>query len=203
MGRVYLVRSHSSNERFAVKRVCFSEEASRRQFFAELQTWVELPEHPHLVACRFFRTVGEEVVIFSEYAQGGSLRDWIDGHEGGLPGLYAGGPREALGRILDLAIQFARGLHAVHEQGLVHQDVKPGNLVLTFEGVGKVADFGLARGRAAAGEGAGREGASLLVSCGGMTKAYCSPEQAGGVPISPKTDTWSWGVSVLEMFTGG
>ena len=57
-----------------------------------------------------------------------------------------------LEQILDVAIQFAWGLHAAHELGLVHQDVKPGNVLMSPEGVAKVSDFGLARARAAAGE---------------------------------------------------
>jgi hypothetical protein len=60
-----------------VKRAFLRNEDSRRNFLAELRTWIDLPEHPHLVACRFFRTVGDEVVIFAEYVEGGSLADWI------------------------------------------------------------------------------------------------------------------------------
>ncbi len=105
--------------------------------------------------------------------------------------------------ILNVAIQFAWGLHAAQELGLVHQDVKPGNVLMTPDGIAKVSDFGLARGRA----GAERNPAqhtlqSILVSWGGMTEAYCSPEQAAGKPLSHRTDVWSWGLSVLEMYAG-
>jgi serine/threonine protein kinase len=123
MGMVYLVRSRSSGSQFAVKRAKGLKEADRRNFLVELQTWIDLPEHANLVPCRFFRTLGEEVLIFAEYVEGGSLKEWIDSKK-----LYEGGHRKALERMLDVAIQFAWGLHCVHELGLIHQDVKPGSL---------------------------------------------------------------------------
>jgi serine/threonine protein kinase/lipopolysaccharide biosynthesis regulator YciM len=205
MGKVHLVRSRSSRLAFAVKRAKALDDLARRNFLAELQTWIDLPDHPNLVACRFFRTLGEEILIFAEYVDGGSLREWISSQK-----LYEGGPKAALERMLDVAIQFAWGLHCLHELGLVHQDVKPGNVLMAGEhraavqGVeAKVTDYGLARAKAAGGEryvpGLGR---SILVSSGGHTPAYCSPEQARGLAVTRKTDIWSWGVSVLEMFTG-
>ena len=207
MGKVYLLRSRSIGSRFAVKRAKSFKQADRRNFLAELQTWIDLPEHANLVPCRFFRTVGDEVLIFAEYVEGGSLKEWIDSRR-----LYEGGTQEALARMLDVAIQFAWGLHCLHELGLVHQDVKPGNVLMgrdeknVLEGVSpRVTDYGLARARAAAGETfstSSDPSRSIVVSSGGGTPAYWSPEQAAGLPLTRKTDIWSWGVSVLEMFTG-
>jgi len=205
MGKVYLVRSRSSRLAFAVKKAKALDDVARRNFLAELQTWIDLPDHPNLVPCRFFRTLGEEVLIFAEYVEGGSLSEWIRSRK-----LYEGDPKAALERMLDVAIQFAWGLHCLHELGLVHQDVKPGNVLMAGEhraavqGLkAKVTDYGLARARAAGGEryvpGLGR---SILVSGGGHTPAYCSPEQVRGLAVTRKTDIWSWGVSLLEMFSG-
>ncbi len=192
MGTVYRVRSRSTNQRFGVKKAQFHDETSQRNFLNELQTWIDLPDHSHLAACRFFRTVGEEIAIFAEYADRGSLQDLIQNRR-----------LTRLEDILDLAIQFAWGLHAAQEWGLIHRDVKPGNALWTSAETVKVTDFGLAGARAAAdGTSAGRAAQSILISSGGMTPAYCSPEQANGRPLSRKTDVWSWGVSVLEMFTG-
>ena len=126
MGYVYLLRSTSTGERFAVKRTKHQSPLGRRQFLSELQSWIGLPEYPHFAACRFFRTVADETTIFAEYVAGGALGSWIrDGT------LYHGTPDEVLARILDVAIQFAWGLHATHVCGLIHQDVKPGNVLLT------------------------------------------------------------------------
>ncbi len=125
MGIVYLVHSQTNSRQFAVKRATGMKESDRRNFLAELQTWIDLPEHPNIVPCRFFRTVGDEVLIFADYVEGGSLHDWIASKR-----LYEGGPQKALERILDIAIQFAWGLHGLHELGVVHQDVKPGNVLM-------------------------------------------------------------------------
>ena len=181
MGKVYLLRSRSTSSLFAVKRATGFREADRRNFLAELQTWIDLPEHGSLVPCRFFRTLGDEVLIFAEYVEGGSLADWIESRK-----LYAGDVRQALERMLDVAIQFAWGLNCLHELGLVHQDVKPGNLLMGTQGrtavkgvKPRVTDYGLARARAAAGETSSpNPSLSILVSCGGGTQAYWSPEQA-------------------------
>ena len=201
MGKVYLVKSRTTNMRFAVKRAKRLGEVERRNFLAELQTWIGLPEHANLVPCRFFRTVQDEVLIFAEYVEGGSLKSWIDSGK-----LYEGGAQKALERLLDTAIQFAWGLHCVHELGLVHQDVKPGNLLIAPECTAKVTDFGLSRARSRNGNAQLHYRPSVqnrVVSFGGMTQAYCSPEQAVRQPLSLKTDIWSWGVSVLDMFYGG
>ena len=204
MGEVYLVRSISTGSQFALKRAKYKNAGDRKAFLAELQTWIDLPDHPNLVACRFFRTLCEEVLIFAEYVKGGSLKDWIDSRK-----LYEGGPDQALERMLDIAIQLAWGLHCVHEMGAIHQDVKPSNVLMASDGVAgvhgvkpKVTDFGLARARAAAGEDFD-PGSSIIVSSIRGTPAYWSPEQAQGMPITHKADIWSWGLSVMEMFTGG
>jgi predicted Zn finger-like uncharacterized protein len=201
MGKVYKVHHRGWNIDLAVKSPraeILGKPDAAENFARECETWVNLGLHPHVVGCHYVRRLGGVPRVFAEYVEGGSLRDWIkDGR------LYDGGPQTALGRILDVAIQFAWGLHYAHEQGLIHQDVKPANLMMTPDGTAKVTDFGLAKARAMAGETATlAAGRTILVSSGGMTPAYCSPEQTSCEPLSRKTDTWSWAVSVLEMFTG-
>ena len=201
MGMVYKVHDRLSNWDLAVK--CpkpeiFAKAGGKENFIREAETWVNLGEHPHIVSCRFVETLGGVPRIFAEYIDGGSLADWIRRRT-----LYKGGPEQALQRVLDMAIQSAWGLHYAHEQGLVHQDVKPANILMTMDEIAKMTDFGLAKARAIAGEeNVPRTGQSILVSWGGMTPAYCSPEQAARQPLNRKTDIWSWAVSVLEMFVG-
>jgi WD40 repeat protein/serine/threonine protein kinase len=200
-GLVYRVRHRGWDMDLAVK--CprpefFQSEQDKAEFEREAETWVKLGLHPHLVTCHYVRRLGDIPRVFAEYVGGGSLAEWIRSRK-----LYAGGPNRALARLLDIAIQFAWGLQHAHEQGLVHRDVKPGNVLLTSDGIAKVTDFGMAkaRGVAAGAVPAGGQG-SILVSAGGLTPAFCSPEQVQGRPVSRKTDIWSWGVSLLHMFVG-
>lgn len=180
-------------------------------FEHEAQTWVNLGLHPHIVSCYYVRRLGGIPRLFAEYVNGGDLAGWIRNRS-----LYEGGHAQALERILDVAIQCAWGLQYAHEQGLIHQDVKPANILITREGIAKVTDFGLAKARAATHEDLlDQQEHNILVTCSGMTPAYCSPEQAAilqrvreGVAFAQRgkltlhTDIWSWAVLVLEMFTG-
>jgi WD40 repeat protein len=200
-GQVYKVYHRGWNLELAMKAPLpgvFENEAQVEDFTRECETWVELGLHPHIVTCYYVRNLSGQPLVFAEYMAGGSLKEWIDS---GL--LYEGGHNAALKRILDIAIQSARGLHYAHEQGLVHQDVKSANIMLTPEGQAKISDFGTARARArtAAGRVTDSPG-TILVSRGGMTPAYCSPEQALGEKLTRRTDIWSWGLTLLEMFTG-
>ena len=211
MGVVYRARHRAWDVDLAVKvprADLLASAGAVADFEAEAATWVGLGAHPHTVNCVYVRRLAGLPHVFAEWVDGGNLAEWVRDRR-----LYVGGPRVALERILDVAVQAAWGLEHAHAGGLVHQDVKPANVMLTGSGVAKVTDFGIARARMAAGEAAVParvvpEGASLLVGYGGMTPAYCSPEQAaaasgGDVLLTRATDVWSWAVSVLEMFTGG
>lgn len=196
MGLVYRVHHRGWGVDVAVKcpRADYFRTADQKEvFYGECEAWMNLSLHPNIVTCHYVRTLEGLPRVFAEYVEGGSLKAWIDTKK-----LYTGGPADSLKRILDVTIQFAEGLNYAHEQGRVHQDVKPANVMMTPDCIAKVTDFGLAK------------------AIGGMTPAYCSPEQAslaarwgGGEdpatlpPLTRQTDLWSWAVSVLEMFTGG
>ena len=200
-GTVYRVHHNTWNIDLAVKRALNLSEGSKATFINEAEKWIDMGLHPHIIACYYVRNIDGFPHTFAELAEGGSLQDWIEGKGFSL---YKGDEGQILARILDIAIQFSWGLQYAHEQGLIHQDVKPQNALMTPEGILKVTDFGLAKAGAQSERGGKAEtGKGFLVSGGAYTRAYCSPEQAAGLKLSIKTDIWSWGVSVLEMFCGG
>src|SRR5512139_351983 len=198
MGRVYRVRHRGWGLDLAVKVPLPSVLEARGGadlFEREAETWVNLGLHPHVVTCHYVRRVEGLPLVFAEFVDGGSLHDAI-----------RAGRLASVESILDVAIQFAWGLHHAHEQRLVHRDVKPANVMLTSDGLAKVTDFGLARARPArlkAPGGAGG-GHTMTVEGGGAgTPAYLSPEQAAGEPLNRRSDLWSFALSVLEVFLGG
>ena len=193
MGRVYKVHHKSWNMDLAVKSPLpghFTDKKAVASFVREAETWSNLNLHPNIVQCYYVRTIGGIPRIFAEYVPGGTLGSWIKNRK-----------LTQLDQILDVAIQFAWGLHAAHEQGIVHQDIKPANVLMTEDGSPKVTDFGLARSRPVS-TAIIPPDQSALVSFAGGTPAYCSPEQARGKKLSRKTDIWSWAATVLHMFIG-
>jgi len=196
MGEVFLVRRTTDDRLFAVKTLLahlLRRQTDRQQFLRELQTWIDLPEHPHLTTCRFFRTFKDRLAIFTDYIAGGSLQQWI-----------RDGRITSLEMVFDIAIQMAWGLQTIHSFGVIHQDVKPSNVLMMPDGRAKITDFGLSRSpsRSLSRRLDQKAPAESLVTSAGMTPAYCSPEQAQGQRLGPRTDVWSWAVSVLEMLIG-
>jgi WD40 repeat protein len=196
MGRVFQVRHRGWGEDLAVKTPLARAVAAAggiEPFEREAETWVGLGLHPHIVSCYYVRRIAGLPRVFAEYVDGGSLAEAIRARR-----------FTSLEAILDVAIQFAWGLHYAHEQGLVHQDVKPGNLMLTTDGVAKVTDFGLASARVTGEAFQGGTGEHTTMAPGGAggSPAYMSPEQWGGRSLTRRTDAWGWALSVLEMFVG-
>ncbi|WP_419992730.1 protein kinase domain-containing protein [Streptomyces boninensis] len=219
MGLVHRVRHLGWGSDLAVKSPraeLFRNTTARLRFVAEAENWVSLGLHPHVCGCHYVRTIDGVPRIFAEYITGGSLRDWIDDGR-----LYGGGPATAVERILDLAVQIAWGLEHAHSCGLVHQDVKPANVLLEQQPggiVAKVTDFGLARAKSVPAAGPGASGVAttgpgetafagaagtLLATSVGMTPVYASPEQGSGQRVGRRSDVFSFAVAVLEMFNGG
>ncbi len=205
MGRVYRVYDRNLQKDVAVKRplpTIFARAGGKEQFRREAETWVKLENHLHVVHCSLVRMIANFPCIFVEYIAGGSLADWIEDEERPL---YQGKPTQDVAFLLALAIQMAQGLDYAHTQGLVHQDVKPANVLMNFDCIAKITDFGLAQARFLAGEvtRSSRAGMSGAVpGVGVMTMAYASPEQVAGKPLTHHTDMWSWAVSVLDLFMG-
>jgi WD40 repeat protein/serine/threonine protein kinase len=210
-GKVYKVRHQGWNLDLAMKipkPEIVSAAGGVEGFEQEAEIWVNLGLHPHIVSCYYVRRIDTAPAVFAEYLAGGSLHDWIRSRR-----LYTETSaifQTPLQRLLDVAIQSAWGLHYAHEQGLVHQDVKPANLLLTADGMVKITDFGIATTKTTTGmfSSTGEpsqiaENLTLQVSgSGAMTPSYCSPEQANRATLTRRSDIWSWALLVLEMFQG-
>ena len=212
MGRVWRVRHTGWNVDLAMKRPkpeFFRTEWDKKNFTEECRNWIRLGLHPNIVSCYYVREIDGVPTIFSEWMDGGSAEKGI--LDGSLYAFTEGSVRDGKlqEKLLDLAIQFARGLRYAHENGLIHQDVKPDNLLLTKDGEAKVSDFGLAKARSfmlMSGEAGGKDtedpDATQIAPSGGRTPAYCSPEQAAGQMLTRRTDIYSWAVSVMELYLG-
>jgi hypothetical protein len=102
------------------------------------------------------------------------------------------------GDVMDVVAQVARGLAAAHQAGLVHRDIKPGNLLVRLDGLVKITDFGIATA-------AGENPVTQPVTRPGVligTPAYLAPERISGVPATPATDLYGLGVVAHQCLTG-
>src|SRR5438552_7400570 len=168
---------------------------AQRSFQHECDLWINLGLHPHIATCYYVRRLQHHTYVFAEFVEGGTLREWIMSRQ-----LYRGGEEVALARMLDIAIQTAWALDYAHRRRVVHQDVKPGNVMLTSDGTAKLTDFGLARAARVAAQDAQQR---AVAEFAGGTPPYWSPEQEKKLRVTAAADVWSWALSILEMFTGG
>jgi WD40 repeat protein/serine/threonine protein kinase len=206
MGKVYKVWHRNWNLFLAVKSPkweIFQNADLKKNFTVEAETWVNLDLHPNVVTCYYVSEISGIPRIFIEYLEGGTLKQWIH-HEDKKGKLYHANPEISLERILDISIQTAWGLLHAHQHHIIHQDMKPENILMTPDGIAKVTDFGLTRAaKVHIDKMDSSGGKSVMATYGGMTPAYCSPEQARREKVTRRSDLWSWAVTVLEMFVGG
>lgn len=197
-GQVFLVDRLITKRKyeFAVKvlspHINQSQEQNRA-FLRELRTWIELPRHPNIVTCFFHRWIKDRLAIFADYMDGDSLHAWISDNR-----------LTDLKMMLNIAIQIASGILAAHDNGVVHQDIKPSNIMMTCDGSARITDFGLSGSVANLfnDQTDTTRGSAGLISSKGFTLPFCSPEQAQGSRINRQTDIWSFGLTMLQMFTG-
>ena len=188
MADVYLARDQLLDRPVAVK-VLFPEFATDpsfvERFRREAQAAANLT-HPNVVGVYDWGQQGSTYFIVMEYVNGRSLADIIRS-DGALE------PKRAC----DVASEVAAALGFAHRSGVIHRDIKPANILVSNQGVVKVADFGIARAlNAATEQGLTQAGAVM------GTATYFSPEQAQGQALDPRSDLYSLGVVLYEMLTG-
>ena len=161
------------------------DETSRARISREAQAMGRLGESPYILPIHDLGEEGGQPYMVLPLMQGGDVEGIIK---------TAPDHRIPLEQAITLAKQVCRGLEFAHNMGVIHRDLKPGNVWLTADGTAKIGDFGLAVSL----------DRSRLTSEGMMvgTVSYMPPEQALGGEITPKADLYSLGAMLYEMVTG-
>jgi serine/threonine-protein kinase len=186
MADVFLGHDTLLDRRIAVKVLspAFADDPVNRERFRREAQAVASLNHPNIVAVYDWGEESGTSFIVMEYVPGQTLRDLISTY-----GRIA--PLEAT----RIAADIADALAYAHRNGVVHRDVKPGNVLVAPDGTVKVTDFGIARG-ADQGDGLTKTGAVL------GTATYFSPEQAQGLALDGRSDVYALGVVLYEMLAG-
>ena len=197
MGVVYRARDQRLRRNVALKVLpagSLAEPTVRERLMREAQTASSL-NHPHIVTVFDIHAAGDRDFIAMEFVEGRSL-DRVIGEEG-LP----------LDRALRFALQLADGLACAHEEGVIHRDLKPQNIMITPADDVKILDFGLAKRLLpeTGVEDSSLEPGLMTLTAPGVkigTPAYMSPEQIESRPIDERSDMFSFGSLFYQMLTG-
>ncbi|MDX1672400.1 MAG: protein kinase [Balneolaceae bacterium] len=186
MGVVYKARDTKLDRVVALKFLPphFAGRSSEQERFKVEARAAAALNHPNIATIHNIEEVDEHLFIVMELVEGRELSTVIEESEGGL----------SAEKVIDYALQIARGLQAAHHSGIIHRDIKGSNVLVNREGLVKIMDFGLARFMD--GTRLTREGTTL------GTIAYMSPEQVEGAEVDQQSDIWSFGVLLYEMLTG-
>ena len=184
MGVVYKAEDTKLNRTVALKFLPTTKLATdedKQRFQQEAKAAAQL-SHANIATVYEISEHDGETFIAMEYIDGETLAEKIKNR-----------PLK-IKEVVKIARQVAEGLHAAHELGIVHRDIKSANIMMTSKGVVKIMDFGLAK----------MSTASVLTKAGTTlgTISYMSPEQSQGEKVDHRSDIWSFGVVLYEMISG-
>lgn len=183
MASVYLATQESLNRKVAVKLLCNSTEAGIGERFVSEARYIASLNSPHIITIYDISTLEKGgCYIAMEFIGGGDVTD--------NPARLA-----TPGALLDMVRQVALGLAVVHDNGIIHRDVKPTNILFREDGTAVLTDFGIAKDV---------DGDTDLTQSGYSlgSPSYSSPEQAQCLPLDVTTDIYSLGVVLLELLLG-
>ena len=196
MGEVYLAEDDRLRRKVALKRLVSASTSgpeARRRLLHEARAVAAL-NHPNIAAIYDVVEDGEGDFLVMEYVPGETLAERL--RQGPL----------APSAVVSVGAQICDALSEAHAQGLIHRDLKPGNVILTPNGQVKVLDFGLARARAADDPDTAGRGGALEVSRSAArlagTPAYMAPEHLRGGTVDERGDIYALGVTLYELATG-
>ena len=197
MGEVYRARDARLNRTVAIKVLpkSFSADADRLQRFTQEARAAAALNHPNILSIFDIGEADGAPYIVSELLEGTTLRELI--RNGPMP----------VRKVIDCALQTARGLAAAHDKGIVHRDLKPENIFVTEDGRVKILDFGLAKltRPEATSEGGGDTLTAQVNTEPGQvmgTAGYMSPEQVRGKAADHRADIFAFGSILYEMLSG-
>ena len=203
MGEVFFARDTRLDRHVAIKALPthLAQDPDRLVRFQREAKVLASLNHPGIGAIYGLEEAGGHQYLILEYVEGETLADRLA--KGPIP----------VDEALPMARQIAEALEVAHEKGVIHRDLKPGNVMVTPEGVVKVLDFGLARTADGAPAPGGPESPTItsparyahsptIPSVIMGTAGYMSPEQARGKPVDKRSDIFSFGCVLYEMLTG-
>ena len=188
MGVVYAAFDPALDRKVALK-VLQSTSAQSASLELEARAMARL-NHPHVVQVYDAGSWGDRFFLVMEFVAGRSLTVYLREHP-------------TSGRaIVALFVQAGRGLWAAHQEGVIHRDLKPDNILIDAAGQARVGDFGLARvGSVHAADGGAAEATGVATSLAG-TPAYMAPEQLRGEVATSRSDQFSFCVALHEALLG-
>ncbi len=193
MGEVWRARDTRLNRLVAIKFLSedVGNRTARSRFQQEAKTASAL-NHPHIVTVHEAGEFDTRQFLVTEFVDGGTLQDW------------ARADKRSWRQIVDLMVGVADALAAAHAAGIVHRDIKPGNILVTSGGYAKLADFGLARLEDSLPPDSVTRTEMPLTRAGIVmgTIPYMSPEQALGKPVDARSDIFSFGIVLHELLSG-
>ena len=190
MGEVYKARDTKLDRFVALKFLpsqLTASEDDKARFIQEAKA-ASAMNHPNICTIYSIEEYNNQLFISMEYVEGKTLKDLVETHRNASLSEK---------QKLEISVQVAEGLAAAHEKGIVHRDIKPENIMIRKDGIAQIMDFGLAKLYT-------DKNASRLTKVGTTmgTLGYMSPEQIQGLDVDHRTDIFSFGIVLYEMFAG-